>query len=114
MSQNTEKRKNHRLSSIAKARIPKAFSGEALLKDISITGCRIECTMQTEIQEKSKYTITVYPEDISDIGCFALLAECKWIYSGSEICEIGFDIKKSTGKRDFQRYVDYLFWRRKQ
>ena len=107
----TEKRKNRRFSSIAKVRIPKAFTGEAILKDISITGCRIECTVHVEIEEKSQYVITVYPEGIANIGNFDLLVECKRIYSGGDSCGIGFEIKKSPGKKDFERYVDYLTWK---
>jgi hypothetical protein len=111
MPTTTENRKNRRFPSIAKAKIPKVFSGEALLKDISITGCRIECTMHIDIEEKSQYIITVYPEDNTEIGSFDVLAECKWIHSGGYSCDIGFDIKKSPGKKDFERYVDYLSWR---
>ena len=106
-----DKRRNRRYLSIAKARIPEAFTGEALLKDISITGCRIECTMHIDIHENSDYSITVYPEDTAEINSFELLAECKWIRSGSDSCNVGFFIKKSPGKRDFERYVDYLSWR---
>ena len=113
MPKASENRKNRRYPSIAKVRLPKAFTGEALLKDISITGCRIECTMHVDIHENSDYPITVYPEDNAEIGCFDLLVECKWIQSGSYSCDIGFDIKKSPGKRDFERYVDYLSWRGK-
>ena len=107
----TENRKNRRYPSIAKAVIPKVFTGEALLKDISITGCRIECTMHVDIEENYEYAITIYPEDNTEIGSFDLMVECKWIHSGSYSCDIGFIIKKSPGKKDFERYVDYLSWR---
>ena len=106
-----ENRKNRRFPSIAKAQIPAAFTGEALLKDISITGCRIECTMHVDIHENCEYSITIYPEDTAEIGSFDLLADCKWIHSGSYSCDIGFSIKRSPGKRNFERYVDYLSWR---
>jgi hypothetical protein len=108
---NKENRKNRRYPSIAKVRIPGAFTGEALLKDISITGCRIECTMHVDIGENSQHSITVCPESDAGIGGFDLLAECRWIHSGGYSCDIGFDIKKSPGKKDFERYVDYLSWR---
>ena len=126
----TEKRKQKRYLSIAKVRLPETFAGqpampkergesssaksscgEALLKDISVTGCRIECTMHVDIEENSEHTITVCPEDNAGIGRFDLLVMCKWINSGSYTCNIGFSIKKSPGKKDFERYVDYLSWR---
>ena len=93
--------------------MPQVFTGEALLKDISITGCRVECSMHVDIHENSEFSITIHPEDNADINSFDLLVECKWIHSGSYSCDIGFDIKKSPGKRDFERYVDYLSWRNK-
>ena len=109
--QKAERRKSRRYPSIAKVSLPQAFTGEALLKDLSITGCRIECTMHVDINEKSEYTITIHPEDNASIGNFDLLVDCKWSHSGNYSCDIGFDIKKSPGKRDFERYVDYLSWR---
>ncbi|GHV84742.1 hypothetical protein AGMMS50230_03500 [Spirochaetia bacterium] len=107
----SDKRKNRRYPSIARVRIPKAFSGDALLKDISITGCRIECTMQVDVKEESPYTLTLYPEDTSEIGSFDLVTECKWLRPGSYSCDIGFDIKESPRGKNFQKYVDYLSWR---
>ncbi|MDR2663290.1 MAG: PilZ domain-containing protein [Treponema sp.] len=106
-----DKRKNHRYPSIARAGIPEVFSGEAFLKDLSITGCRIECTMHVDIQEGTKYRITVRPEEAAGIGSFDLAAECRWLRPGGYSCEIGFDIKESPKGKDFQKYVDYLSWR---
>ena len=111
MDNYTEKRKNRRYPSIAKVQIPKAFTGEAFLRDISITGCRIECTMNVDILENSEYSIIIFPETTAKIDSFELLADCKWIHSGSDSCNIGFFVKKSPGKKDFERYVDYLSWR---
>ena len=113
MVQFVENRKHRRYPSTAKAQIPAAFTGEALLIDISITGCRIECTMQTDIRENSEYSITVYPEEAAGIGSFDVEAECKWTRSHGYSCNIGFFIKKSPEKKDFERYVDYLSWRNK-
>ena len=111
MVKTTENRKNRRYPSIAKVRLPMEFSGDALLKDISITGCRVECTMHVDIEENAECSITICPEDTAGIGSFNLLVGCKWIHTGAYTCEVGFDIKKSPGKRDFERYVDYLSWR---
>ena len=113
MANTIESRKNKRYPSIAKVKIPKVFTGDALLKDISVTGCRIECTMRTDVHEESTYAITIFPEDTAAIDSFNLLVDCKWVHSSGYSCDIGFDIKKSPGKRDFARYVDYLSWRQK-
>jgi hypothetical protein len=106
-----DKRKNRRYPSIARVQIPEVFSGDAVLKDLSITGCRIECTMHVDVQEKAVYRITLYPEKTAGIGNFDLIAECKWQRPGSYSCDIGFDIKESPKGKDFQKYVDYLSWR---
>ncbi|MDR1307593.1 MAG: PilZ domain-containing protein [Treponema sp.] len=106
-----DKRKNHRYPSIARVRIPDVFSGEAFLKDLSITGCRIECTMHVDVQEKAACRIVVYPEESAGIGSFDLSAECRWLRPESYSWDIGFDIKESPKGKDFQKYVDYLSWR---
>jgi hypothetical protein len=111
MFSNGEQRKDRRYSSIARVQIPNAFAGDALLKDISITGCHIECTMHVDLQENSRHIITVLPEKNAHIGRFDLLVECKWIHPGSDSTNIGFTIEQSPGKKDFERYADYLSWR---
>ena len=111
MRKPVENRKNQRFNSVAKILIPKVFSGEAVLKDISITGCRMEYAKPIEIQENTQYTMTIFPEENTEIGCFDLLVECRWINQENNSWDVGFDIKKSPGKRDFERYVDYLAWR---
>jgi hypothetical protein len=108
---NTENRKNHRYPSIARAKIPGAFTGDALLKDLSITGCRIECTVHVDVQENSTYTIKVYPEKEARVGAFELVTECKWLRPGGYSCDIGFAVKESPRKKDFEKYGDYLSWR---
>ena len=112
MVQFVENRKHRRYLSTAKAKIPGVFTGDALLKDISITGCCIECTMHVDINENTDYSITVYPENAAKIGCFDLVAECKWIRSSGYSCNIGFYIKKSPEGKEFERYVDYLCWQK--
>jgi hypothetical protein len=111
MLNQSDKRKNRRYPAIAQVRIPEAFSGEALLKDLSVTGCCIECTMNVELKTNSKYTLNIIPEKISKIGGFDLNAECKWIRPDGYSCVIGFDITESPKGKPFERYVDYLSWR---
>jgi hypothetical protein len=105
------KRKSVRYPSHAQVRVPEAFDGEALLKDISITGCCIECTMYVDIKPESSYNIVISPEKASKIGQFDLTAEVRWVREGDYSCEVGFNITASPKGRLFQRYVDYLSWR---
>ncbi|MDR2102023.1 MAG: PilZ domain-containing protein [Treponema sp.] len=87
------------------------FEGESLLKDISITGCCIECTMQVDVSQNSQYKLEVIPEHAAKIGKFELMVEARWVRSGQDACEIGFSIVASPKGKLFERYVDYLTWR---
>jgi hypothetical protein len=106
-----EKRKNRRYLSVGRARIPKAFSGDAFLKDLGIAGCCVECTMSPDVERNAVYKIVICPEADSKIGYFELSAECRWIRQGGDFCGIGFAVIESPRGKAFQRYVDYLSWR---
>jgi hypothetical protein len=104
-------RKSIRYAAHGAARIEGAFEGEALLKNISITGCCIECTMHVDIKPNVEYTIEIIPENIANIGRFELIAECRWVRVEGYSRNIGFVITTSPKGKPFQRYVDYLSWR---
>jgi hypothetical protein len=106
-----EQRKNIRYPALARVRIPDLFNGEAFLKDLSITGCCIECTMYIDISINFPYKIEVMPETASAIEKFELFVKSCWIRTGGYSCEIGFVITASPRGKPFQRYVDYLTWR---
>ncbi|MDR1325656.1 MAG: PilZ domain-containing protein [Treponema sp.] len=103
-----EQRKHARYKTMAQVRVPALFEGDSLLKDISVTGCCIECTMQVEVHPDTKYAIVVEPEAVSQIKPFELVAEYRWDSSGSDACIIGFFIVEFPKSKQFQRYVDYL------
>ena len=103
-----ERRVNTRYQTLAKVKIEDAESGEILLKDISVTGCCVECTTYVEIKLNMQYTLKVIPESITKIGDFDLLVESKWIRPSGDSYEIGFNIIESPKGKHFQRYVDYL------
>ena len=106
-----ELRRNARYQSLAKARIEGISEGDTLLKDISVTGCRVECTTYAEIKPNIRYKLEVIPESAAKIGAFELMVESMWIRSAGYSCEIGFSIIESPKKKLFQRYADYLSWR---
>jgi len=106
-----EKRIATRYKTIAKARIDGNSGGETLLKDISITGCMVECTSYAGIENNKEYKLMILPESAAKIGEFELMVESKWIRNEAYSCEIGFCIIKSPKGKLFQRYVDYLAWR---
>ena len=106
-----ENRKTPRFQSIAHVRIPGLSGGENVLKDISITGCCVECVAAADVQPDTQYHIEIQPEKVSNIGKFELTVESKWIQNGEQSTEIGFFILASPKGRQFQHYVDYLAYR---
>ena len=106
-----EKRISQRYKSMARARINNNNYGEILLKDISITGCRLESTVAIDLEKGTQYKIEIIPENAAAIGRFEITAELKWIESGGYSTYFGFSIIKSPTGKMFQRYVDYLTWR---
>jgi hypothetical protein len=106
-----EKRKNVRYPTLARARIPEVFEGEAMLKDLSITGCCVEYTMFMDIKPDTHYKVHVTPDSASEIGSFELEVESRWVRAGGYSCEVGFAIIMSPKGKEFMRYVDYLAWR---
>jgi hypothetical protein len=106
-----ENRRSLRYQTLAKARIEGTAEGDILIKDLSITGCCVECTVYIDIKPSTQYRIVVCPETSANIGEFELMAESKWVRTSGYSCEIGFSILESPKGRAFQRYVDYLNWR---
>jgi hypothetical protein len=106
-----EKRKNVRYPTLARALIPGLFDGEAMLKDISITGCCVEYTMFVDVKPNTHYKVQIIPDSASGIGSFELEVKTCWVRAGGYSCEIGFAITVSPKGKEFMRYVDYLAWR---
>ncbi|MDR2477720.1 MAG: PilZ domain-containing protein [Treponema sp.] len=109
-----DNRKNPRYRTLARARIPGILEGDNLLKDLSITGCCVECTIVADLHPGKEYQLEVEPEGVSGIGNFLLSVEQKWVHSGGYSTEVGFGIVASPKGKQFQRYVDYLTYRSSQ
>jgi hypothetical protein len=85
--------------------------GECVLKNISITGCCVECTGAPDIQPHVQCELKIKPERESHIGSFELQVECKWVRGDDSSIELGFVIIASPKGRQFEHYVDYLAYR---
>ncbi|HCC37468.1 MAG TPA: PilZ domain-containing protein [Treponema sp.] len=109
-----DNRKNKRYRTLAQVRIPHILEGENLLKDISITGCRVESTAYADIKQGTQYQMEIEPESSSKIGNFFLSVEVKWVRSTGYTGEVGFSVIASPKGKHFQRYVDYLAYRSSQ
>jgi hypothetical protein len=90
--------------------IPGVLKVYGLLKNISVTGCCVECPNIPDFQSTAQYHLEIIPEAASHIGNFQLQADCKWIRSNASSTEIGFAIVASPKGKKFQNYVDYLVY----
>ena len=105
-----EMRDSPRYNTIARARIPGVLEGDNLVKNLSITGCCLECAAFCDIKPNEKYNIIIKPEATADIEEFDLQVECRWVHNGDYCCDVGFQIVASPKGKRFQRYVDYLVY----
>lgn len=106
-----DQRKNIRYETTARVIIEGVSKEKALLKDISVTGCRVESPASAAISLNQRYRLKVIPESDAEIGQFFLTAECMWAGTEADSCGFGFNIVESPKGKQFQRYVDYLSWR---
>jgi hypothetical protein len=109
-----KERKSVRFLTTAKAVINDLGTKELQLKDISITGCRLEYSIETEITLDKRFSLKIIPEKESKIKPFLITAESRWIRVSSNSYEAGFMITESPKGKQFQNYVDYLSWRYSQ
>jgi len=108
----SENRISPRYRSIARVEISKVSGGDGLLKNISITGCCVECTGTVDVKPTAQYQLAIKPEKESHIGSFEIAVECKWVRNdGDSSTELGFSIIASPKGKQFQHYVDYLAYR---
>ena len=110
----SELRNATRYKASAKVKIQGAAEGEIALKDLSVTGCRVESADFSEIELNKQYIIEVLPEKNANIGAFDLMVESMWMRPGDNSYQVGFSIIASPKGKLFQRYVDYLSWRHSQ
>jgi hypothetical protein len=109
-----EKRKDTRYESTAKVIIEGISKEEGVLKDISVTGCRINLANYIEIKPHTQFKLKIIPEEASEIDSFHLAVENKWVGTEVDSFVFGFGIIKSPEGKQFGRYVDYLSWRYSQ
>jgi hypothetical protein len=107
----SENRRHTRYRSFARVKFPDQPGGENILKDISVTGCRVECTSLMNLKPDTQYTLEMIPEAAARIGAFNLEVKPIWIRPGDYSSDVGFIIVASPKGKLFQRYVDYLAWR---
>ena len=109
-----EQRKTMRMDTFARVVIKGHNHEEILLRDISVTGCRLECPLNTQIELNIRYLLEIIPEGKTKIDAFELIVESRWKKDCANSFDIGFFILEFTKGIQFQNYVDYLSWRYNQ
>ena len=109
-----EQRKNTRFETLAKVKIKEIGKEEFTLKDLSVTGCKVECPIDKDIMPNMRFKLKIIPESAAEIDSFSISAEAKWVRVGVCTCEAGFLFLESPKGKQFQRYVEYLSWRYSQ
>jgi len=100
-----------RYPAIAHAMVLELVPAEAVLRDLSVTGCRLEFSAAVACGPGKHYLITVIPEERASVETFDLEAEVRWSRSDYDAFEVGFSIVLSPKGKAFMRYVDYLAFR---
>jgi hypothetical protein len=100
-----------RYSAMAHALVSELIPAEAVLRDLSVTGCRLEFSAAVACGLGKLYRVTIIPEARASIETFDLDAEVRWSRSEYDAFEVGFSIVISPKGKAFLRYVDYLAYR---
>ena len=106
-----EQRKDTRYETLVKVQIEGKDDIETYLKDISVTGCRVECKAFPNIEYNAMYKLKITPENTPHTEAFVLEVIPRWVRAGNYSCEIGFFIMEFPKGKQFQSYVDFLAWR---
>jgi hypothetical protein len=96
-----------RYASIARVGI-NGFEGEAVLRNISSGGFRMESKTYAAIRVGDHYTMQIRPEAASNLHPFELEVEVRWIQSTETKFCAGFLITSPPVDRSFEKYLDYI------
>jgi hypothetical protein len=96
-----------RYTSIARVGI-NGFEGEAVLRNVSTGGFRMESRTYAAIGLGEHYVMQIKPEAVSDLRPFELEVEVRWIQSTETSFNAGFLVTKPPADRSFEKYIDYI------
>jgi hypothetical protein len=96
-----------RYNSVARVRI-NGFEGEAVLRNVSIGGFRMESRTYAAIQVGERYTMWIQPEPSANISTFELSVEVRWTQSRETIFSSGFLIVSAPVNNYYEKYIDRI------
>jgi hypothetical protein len=100
-----------RYSSVARVCI-NGFEGEAVLRNISTGGFRLESRTYAAITVGEHYVMQIKPETASKLPPFELEVEVRWIQSTETNFTSGFLIVRPPSGRSLENYIEYIKTRR--
>jgi hypothetical protein len=104
-----DKRIEPRYHSLGHAHLPGTLKDDLFIKNISITGCCLECPGNVSLPNPDeKCKVEIKPENAARIGKFEFEAECKWVRHTENKSEMGLTVTVSPQGKAFQNYVDYI------
>jgi hypothetical protein len=84
------------------------FEGEAVLRNVSIGGFRMESKTYVTITVGDRYAIVIKPENASRLQAFEMEVEVRWVKSSETSFNCGFSITKPPDGRSLEKYIDYI------
>jgi hypothetical protein len=84
------------------------FEGQALLKNMSITGFCMQSKTYANLTPGSVYSISIMPEASSGLKAIEAEVEVRWVRSEVSNFEVGLLVTKPSPGREMEKYVDYL------
>jgi hypothetical protein len=83
------------------------FEGEAVMRNVSPGGFRMESRVHREIAVHTLCSVRVAPEDGSGIQAFDLEAEVRWVRIDEDSLSAGFMVPGKVAEESFESYVTY-------
>jgi hypothetical protein len=83
------------------------YEGQAVLRNISETGFRMESKIFADIEIGSNYVMRINPDESSGMKPFDVTVEVRWALSSPDNFALGLLVTQGDN-RFFQKYVDYL------
>jgi hypothetical protein len=84
------------------------FEGQALLRNVSIGGFRMESRTFAAMQPGEQFTMQIAPLPETGIAPFEVKVEVRWVKSDVSSFNVGFLIVNPASERFLTKYIDYL------
>jgi c-di-GMP-binding flagellar brake protein YcgR len=84
------------------------FEGQAVLRNVSIGGFRMESRTFAAMQPGEQFTMQIAPLPETGIASFEVKVEVRWVKSDVSSFNVGFLIVNPAAERYLTKYIEYL------